>query len=464
MVLFLIITFLEIGGLLLKKEKLHSFTIEYKTDIQEINKNIKDSLLFNYIYDEEFLKHSVILLISGTLLFLADYFTLYNYLQWYTYILFISSYILSGGKTFILAFRSFIQGNVVDEKFLIIIATIGTALLGKYSESVFVMLFYEVGKIFEDYAMNKCKASLSSYIELKPSILSKKTNLEKYINRFTYYYKIAIVIMATLLALVPPLFLEDGSYKVWIYKGLIFLVICIPYGFVLCIPLTYLCGICCALQHEIIIKDVTTLESLNNAETIIFHNSEKFSNKFVSADVISEIKKTIIDLKSLNVKNTVLLYDNNKNIGEYIGKVLGFDLIYTDLSINKKIIILQELIKNTSSQGKVVFIGDSISYNNLSFNCDINISINNLNYKNMTYNNDIVIKHNSPYKISDTLKIAKFTSLIARENIIFTVIVKTLLLAFTTFGYVNMWEAIFADISISIIVILNSMRAMNIEL
>lgn len=265
----------------MKKEKLHSFTIEYKTDIQEIYKNIKDSLLFNYIYDEEFLKHSVILLISGTLLFLADYFTLYNYLQWYTYILFISSYILSGGKTFILAFRSFIQGNVVDEKFLIIIATIGTALLGKYSESVFVMLFYEVGKIFEDYAMNKCKASLSSYIELKPSILSKKTNLEKYINRFTYYYKIAIVMMATLLALVPPLFLEDGSYKVWIYKGLIFLVICIPYGFVLCIPLTYLCGICCALQHEIIIKDVTTLESLNNAETIIFHNSEKFSNKFV---------------------------------------------------------------------------------------------------------------------------------------------------------------------------------------
>lgn len=607
-------------------------------------------------------KHSLYRIIAAAVLFII--FTLLKPEGFTRFILFMMPYLTVGLPVLKKAAVNILHGQVFDENFLMCLATIGAICIGEYPEAVFVMLFYQVGDLFESIAVGKSRNSISALMDICPEYVNverdgkveqidpdeasvgdiiiikpgekvpldgiitegssslnttaltgesmpmdvsagdsvingciningllkvkvtkeysdstvakilelvensaeNKAHTENFITKFARYYTPIVVILALILAFLPPVFL-GGDFKDWMMRALNFLVVSCPCALVISIPLSYFSGIGCASRNGILIKGSNYMEAVTKADTVVFDktgtltkgsffvteihpvgmsedelmeitavaesfsdhpislslkkackaqldtgrvsDTEELSGRGVKAVVDGKIvfagnarlmeevgceyidcdsfgtvihtsvdgkyagyiiisdkikddsKSAIAALKSAGIKNTVILSGDKKAVAKKIGEELGIDTVYSELLPSDKVEKLSEIIDK--SLGSVIFVGDGINDAPSLSRADVGIAMGALGSDAAIEAADIVLMDDKPSKIPLTLKIAEKTKNIVRQNIIFAIAVKILVLILSALGMSNMWQAVFADVGVSVIAIINAMRAQKIS-
>ena len=605
------------------------------------------------------------IIIGAALLATAVLLNLNN--EWLQIALFIISYIIVGGDVVKRAVKNIFKGQVFDENFLMSIATIGAFFIGEYPEGVAVMLFYQVGELFQSYAVGKSRKSIASLMDIRPDYAnvkkgdelvkvdpdevqigdiivikagekipldgkviegssmidtsaltgesvprevevgsdilsgciningvitaevtkefgestvskildlvenasSKKSNSEQFITKFARYYTPVVVIIAVFLAIIPPLVIDGATFSDWIYRALAFLVVSCPCALVISIPLSFFGGIGGASKKGILVKGSNYLEALAETEIVVFDKTgtltkgvfnvqeihpegvskeelleltayvESYSNhpislslkraygkeidngrisdveeisghgviatvdgkkvmagniklmkmmdipyfkgeligtavhvavnnKYIGYIVIAdEVKEdsaqAIKELKAANIKQTVMLTGDNKSVGSKVAKELGLDKVYAELLPADKVEKLEELFSQKSKKGKLAFVGDGINDAPVLARADIGIAMGGLGSDAAIEAADIVIMTDEPSKIATAMKISKKTLKIANQNIVFAIGIKIIVLILSAFGIATMWAAIFADVGVTIIAVLNAFRALNVK-
>ena len=605
------------------------------------------------------------IIIGAALLATAVLLNLNN--EWLQIALFIISYIIVGGDVVKRAVKNIFKGQVFDENFLMSIATIGAFFIGEYPEGVAVMLFYQVGELFQSYAVGKSRKSIASLMDIRPDYAnvkkgdelvkvdldevqigdiivikagekipldgkviegssmidtsaltgesiprevevgsdilsgciningvitaevtkefgestvskildlvenasSKKSNSEQFITKFARYYTPVVVIIAVFLAIIPPLVIDGATFSDWIYRALAFLVVSCPCALVISIPLSFFGGIGGASKKGILVKGSNYLEALAQTEIVVFDKTgtltkgvfnvqeihpegvskeelleltayvESYSNhpislslkrayskeidngrisdveeisghgviatvdgkkvmagniklmkmmdipyfkgeligtavhvavnnKYIGYIVIAdEVKpdsaQAIKELKAANIKQIVMLTGDNKSVGSKVAKELGLDKVYAELLPADKVEKLEELFSQKSKKGKLAFVGDGINDAPVLARADIGIAMGGLGSDTAIEAADIVIMTDEPSKIATAMKISKKTLKIANQNIVFAIGIKIIVLILSAFGIATMWAAIFADVGVTIIAVLNAFRALNVK-
>ncbi len=413
------------------------------------------------------------------------------------------------------------------------------------------------------------EGTVSKILDLVENASSKKSKSENFITKFAQYYTPIVVIIAVILAILPPLIIKDWAFSDWIYRALSFLVVSCPCALVISIPLSFFGGIGGASKMGILIKGSNYLEQLANTEIIVFDKtgtltegvfevqkvkavgiseeellkitaySENYSNhpialsvkkaynkeidekqiiktgelsglgivarigeqnvlvgneklmnerkikftksndigtilyvaiegKFAGYIVISDkIKEdSIIAIKNLkknNIKQTVMLTGDRKNVGESVAKQLGLDKVYTELLPDGKVEKVESLLKERSKKGKLAFVGDGINDAPVLAISDIGIAMGGLGADSAIEAADVVLMTDEPSKIVNAIHLSKKTMRIVRENIIFAILIKVLVLILSAVGLSTMWEAVFADVGVSVIAIINALRVLRVK-
>lgn len=580
--------------------------------------------------------------------------------------MFLAVYILIGNDVIKSAARNIIKGRVFDEQFLMTLATVCAFLVGEYPEGVAVMLFYQVGELFQSYAVYNSRKSISELMDIRPDYAnvmrdgkvekvspdevavgdvivikpgekvpldgvveqgtstldtkaltgeslpreikagedilsgcinitgnlsvkvtkafgestvskildlvenasSKKAKTENFITKFARYYTPAVVIAATLLAIIPTLILGTSQFTTWIYRAMIFLVVSCPCALVISIPLSFFGGLGGSSRKGILVKGSNYLEVISKIDSIVFDKTgtltkgtfsvTKIHNQsdagFSSDDVIKyaaiaefysnhpialslrkaygkeivesqvsdvqeiaghgikavvegknvlagneklmhqydikcpsstetgtvvyvavegifagyiviadEIKEDTVEaicaLKKAGVKNVVMLTGDNRQIAEKVAKEIGITKVYAELLPQDKVDKLEEIM-HASSTG-TAFVGDGVNDAPVLARADAGVAMGAMGSDAAIEAADIVIMDDAPSKIAEVIKIAKKTIRIARENIVLALGVKAIVLVLGAFGLASMWLAVFADVGVAFIAILNSMRAMK---
>ncbi|MBS7130409.1 heavy metal translocating P-type ATPase [Clostridium paraputrificum] len=575
------------------------------------------------------------------------------------------SYVLVGGKVVLSAIRNIFRGQVFDENFLMTVATLGAFAIGNHPEGVAVMIFYEIGELFQSYAVNRSRKSISSLmdiradyanliidgkekkvdpseikiddiivikpgervpldgvviegnssldtsaltgeslprnIELNDEILagvinltgvirvkvtkefgestvsrilelvqnasSKKAQTEKFITKFARYYTPVVVLSAVALAIIPPLVVEGALFSDWVYRALIFLVVSCPCALVVSIPLGLFAGIGGASKNGVLIKGGNYLEALKDVETVVFDKTgtltkgvfkvvkintnnieegellriaatgESFSNhpiaqsilkaygkevdksiisnyeeisgngikvnidnkevllgnyklmnsngikytnsqeigtvvhvvvdgeykgNIVIADEVKEDSKEAIEmLKKIGVKKCVMLTGDNKKVAEKIAEELGLDEVYAELLPTDKVAMVEKLLKEKSEKGKLAFVGDGINDAPVLARADVGVAMGGIGSDAAIEAADVVLMRDNPSSLVDAIEIGRKTNRILWQNIIFSLGVKIAVLIPAAIGIANMWEGVFADVGVTLIAVLNSMRALR---
>lgn len=581
--------------------------------------------------------------------------------------LFVISYLIVGLEIVLKAIRNIFKGKVFDENFLMAIATIGAFVIGEYPEAVAVMLFYQIGEAFQDYAVDKSRKSIISLMDIRPDFAniqrngkidkinpeevnvgdiivvkpgekvpldgiivkgtsmidtsaltgesvpkeikeqdeilsgcinengvlevkvtkkfgestaskildlvenasSKKSKSENFISKFAKYYTPIVVVTAVLLAIIPPMIFNRAEWIEWIHRALTFLVVSCPCALVISIPLGFFGGIGGASKIGVLVKGSNYLEALSNTEIMVLDKTgtltegvfevqqinpidiskedlikyatyaESFSNhpiaislkkaygkeivnkkvsetqelsglgvravidgesvlvgneklmkencidyikseeigtilyiavnnKFAGTIVISDkiktdAKETIDKLKKDNIKKIVMLTGDKRKVGENVAKKLGIDEVYTELLPSDKVEKVEELMKNKSENGNLAFIGDGINDAPVLAISDIGIAMGGLGSDAAIEAADVVLMTDEPSRVVDAIKISKKTMTIVKQNIIFAISIKLIVLILSAIGISNMWQAVFADVGVSILAILNALRALYIR-
>ena len=586
---------------------------------------------------------------------------------WINNVIYIIAYIIVGFEIVRKALRNITRGKVFDENFLMTVATIGAFGIGEFPEAASVMLFYQVGELFQSYAVDKSRKSIASLMDIRPdyaniekdgklekvdpdevkigdiivvkpgekipldgTVVEGKTNLdtkaltgepmpreanigddvisgcinlnglikvkvtkefgestvskildlvenasskksksENFITKFAAYYTPIVVIIAVILAIVPPLIIPGAEFSDWIYRALSFLVVSCPCALVISIPLSFFGGIGGASKMGILIKGSNYLEALANTEIVVFDKTgtltegdakvqkieaegiskeelleitalaENFSNHPIAISIKSEYnkpidekrivktqeltgrgikatidekevlvgneklmkeekidykectdagtalyvaidkkyvgyiliadsikkdsKKAIQNLKKNGIKQTVMLTGDRKQVGEVVAKELGIDKVYTELLPDGKVEKVEELLKEKSPKGKLAFVGDGINDAPVLAISDIGIAMGALGSDAAIEAADVVLMTDEPSKIVDAIHLSKKTMRIVKENITFAILVKVIVLILSAFGLSTMWEAVFADVGVSIIAIINALRVLRVK-
>lgn len=604
-------------------------------------------------------KQLIRIIISGILFILGFIFDI----KYLTVIILLVSYIIIGFDILLKAFRNIKRGKVFDENFLMTVATVGALCIGDVKEAVAVMLFYQVGELFQSYAVNKSRKSVSELMNIRPdyanvirdgkevkvdpnevnieeiifvkpgekipldgivvegksmlntvaltgeavprsvkeddevlsgcinndgilkikvtkkfgdSTVSKildlvenasnrKSKSEAFITKFAKYYTPIVCGIALVVAVLPPLILNE-SFNTWIYKALSFLVVSCPCALVISIPLSFFGGIGAASNIGVLIKGSNYLEALSNVDIIVCDKTgtltegifkvqevnaismsneelikivayaESFSNHPISISIkdaygkkidtkkvtktreiagkgiyakvddkevyvgneklLKDLKikydkvkkigtvlyvviddkycgyivisdkikddsyKAIKSLKDSNIKKIVMLTGDIESISKEISNELKLDEYYAELLPQDKVSIVEKLISEKNN-GNLLFIGDGINDAPVLSLSDIGVAMGGLGSDAAIEAADIVIMTDEPSKVAEAIKISKKTMRIVRENIIFAISIKIAVLILSLLGIATMWSAVFADVGVSVIAILNAVRILK---
>jgi len=611
-------------------------------------------------------KSEVIVLSIGILLYGTAFIIRFPF--WVEFTLFFTSYLLIGKDVLIKAVRNIFKGQLLDENFLMFIATIGAFSLGEFSEGAAVMLFYKVGELLQDMAVNRSRKSISDLMNIRPdyanlksgeslkrvspeevdigSVIvvkpgeripldgriiegrsmvdvsaltgesiprdvesgdevlsgsvnksgllsievtkeygdstvskildlvqnasSQKARTENFITKFARVYTPIVVFASAALAIIPPLVVPGASFSEWLYRALIFLVISCPCALVISIPLGYFGGIGAASRHGILVKGSNHLEALNNLNTVVFDKTgtltkgkfevteinpsegfskenlleyaataERFSNHpiavsivkafgkkidsdetesfeeipghgiktiyqgkeilagneklmngsgiaisdtnslgttihvavggkyagkiLISDEVKADSKKAIEELKKSGVKKLIMLTGDNTNQAQKIGRQLGLDEVYAELLPHQKVEKIEHIVSQKAQKDKLAFVGDGINDAPVLARSDIGVAMGGLGSDAAIEAADIVLMTDEPSKLVTAIKIARKTKGIIWQNIILAFAVKIIVLALGAGGMATMWEAVFADVGVAVLAVLNAMRLIRVK-
>ncbi len=585
----------------------------------------------------------------------------------YKLIFFIPGYLIVGYDVLAKAGKNITKGQVFDENFLMAIATIGAFALQEYTEGIAVMLFYQVGELFQSYAVNQSRKSVASLMDIRPdsavvlrdgveeevfpdevavgetiivkpgeripldgivlegssmedtkaltgeavprkvsvgdeiisgcinltNILkirttkeygestvarildlvenasSQKAKVENFITKFARYYTPIVVGLAAFIGLIVPIFLPGHPFAEWIYRALSFLVCSCPCALVISVPLSFFGGIGCASKNGVLVKGSNYLEAVSKAETMVFDKTgtltkgtfrvtklapvegsselslllntataEQYSSHPIALSVLSawkekngkelakvedaqeiagkglkvtagghvihagnqslmaelgltvptpeeaatvvytavdgvysgyllisdevkeDAKEAISRLHHVGVKKTVMLTGDRKAIGEYTAKLLDLDEVHTDLLPADKVSYVNDYCNKKTKGRMVCFVGDGINDAPVLARADVGIAMGGLGSDAAVEAADIVIMEDQPSKLADVIQIGRRTVQICNQNIVFAIAVKVIILALVAAGFANMWAAVFADVGVAVIAILNAMRTL----
>ena len=594
---------------------------------------------------------------------------------WQLLLVYLVPYLIAGYDTLLEAGEKIVKADFFDEDFLMSIATIGALCIGflpgaetQFPEAVFVMLFFQVGELFEDIAEGRSRKSISALMDIRPdtanverngkiltvnpeevkvgetivvkpgekvpmdgvvlegisslntvaltgesvprsiakddeiisgcvnltgviraqvtkafgeSTASKILNLvenasenksrsESFISRFAKIYTPVVVIAALVLAFIPPLLSGDfgGSFAIWLYRALTFLIVSCPCALVISVPLSFFGGIGGASSKGILIKGSNYLEALAKVGTVVFDKTgtltegvfdvtavhpehidekellhlaahvERYSTHPIavslkhaypnesdgcSVENVEEIAghgvravvngKTVcvgntkmmdavgaqwkpcekngtivhvsIDgvyaghivvsdrikadsadaikaLKAEGVTKTVMLTGDKREVGEYVASAVGLDDYRAELLPADKVSELEKLLKEKPAGKTLAFVGDGINDAPVLARADLGIAMGGLGSDAAIEAADVVLMDDKPSKIALGVKIARKTLRLARENTFFAIFIKLLVLLLAVLGIATMWMAVFADVGVTVLAVLNAMRALKV--
>lgn len=589
---------------------------------------------------------------------------------WAQLALYIAAYLIAGGDIVLQAFKNIVRGQVFDEYFLMTVATLGAFAIGEYPEGVAVMLFYQLGELFQGMAVNRSRKSIQSLMDIRPdyanvligsgdetrrvspedvrigdrivvkagekvpldgvvkagnsmvdtsaltgesvprelepgsdvlsgfvnkngiltievtktfgeSTVSKildlvqnasgrKAKTEHFISKFARYYTPAVVILAALIALVPPLLISGATFSDWVYRALVFLVISCPCALVVSIPLGFFGGIGAASRNGILVKGSNYLEALNDVKLVVFdktgtltkgvfkvtdirpegertkdalmelaaiaeahsnhpiaesiraawgqeirtygvdgydeiaghgirvqvdgreilagnaklmkqagisykepqsvgtivHIAEEgqYAGHLVIADEVKDdAAEAIRSLKQLGIRKTVMLTGDAKTVGEAVGRELGVDEVHAELLPQHKVERLEQLEAEKHAKEKMIFVGDGINDTPVLARADVGVAMGGLGSDAAIEAADVVIMTDEPSRLASAIRIAKRTRMIVWQNIAFAFGVKVIFLLLGVFGIATMWEAVFSDVGVTVLAVLNAMRVLRVK-
>ena len=411
------------------------------------------------------------------------------------------------------------------------------------------------------------ESTVSKILELVEHASSKKAKTEKFITKFAKYYTPAVVCLAVLLAILPPLLIEGSQFMDWFKRALTFLVISCPCALVISVPLGFYGGIGGASKEGILIKGSNYIEALANTKAVAFDKTgtltkgtfkvtelhpsetttkedllkytafaENYSNHpialsikeaygniidtsrikdvkeiagqgikalvdnseilagnsklmqsnnikipkieclgtiiytsidgvfagyiIISDELKEDSKKAISSLNKIGIK-TIMLTGDNKNTAEMISQGLGISEFHSELFPEEKVQQIEELIKHKNPKTSVMFVGDGINDAPVLTRADVGVAMGALGSDAAIEAADVVIMDDKPSKISKAIKISQKTITIVKQNIVFALGVKAIFLICGALGFVTMWGAVFADVGVALIAVINSLRTLK---
>ena len=592
---------------------------------------------------------------------------------WLKFALFMIPYLVIGHDILLKAWKGILNRQVFDENFLMAVATIGAILLGDYKEGVAVMLFYQIGELFQSYAVGKSRRNISELMDIRPdyaniekedgtleqvdpdeveigSVIvvqpgekvpidgmieegrtslntsaltgeslpreagvgdevisgcinmsgvlkirttkefgestvskildmvenasSKKSRSENFISKFAKYYTPAVCYGALALAVLPPLvrllFLGmTPEWGDWVMRALTFLVISCPCALVISIPLSFFAGIGGASNAGVLVKGSNYLETLSETKYVVFdktgtmtqgvfevsgvHHSSMDTEKLLEYAALAEChsshpiskslkkaygkpldqsrvtdveeisgngvtakvdgvrvaagnsklmeklgvdcmechsvgtvvhmavdgkyaghilisdqikphaKEAIAALKKCGVKKTIMLTGDRREAARQVAEELGIDEVHSELLPGDKVAQVEKLLDEKGEKEKLAFVGDGINDAPVLSRADIGIAMGALGSDAAIEAADIVLMDDDPLKISKAIRISRKCLRIVYENIYFAIGVKVICLILGALGIANMWAAIFADVGVMVIAVLNAIRALNVK-
>lgn len=571
------------------------------------------------------------------------------------------AYIIIGYKVVWKAVRGVMNGQMLDENFLMAVASLGAFFVGEHNEAVAVMLFYQIGEAFEDYAVGKSRKSITQLMDIRPDsanlktdegivevrpskvkpgniiivrpgekvpldgivmdgesalntsaltgeslpkdvaagdeILSgcvnisglltvkvtkpfgestvnkildmvenaaiKKAKTENFITRFAVVYTPMVVFGALLLAILPPMIIDGALWSDWIYRALNFLVVSCPCALVISVPLSFFGGIGGASKIGVLVKGSNYLEAMSNVKYVVMDKTgtltegvfsvetvasqegfeekeilefaamaESYSNHPISQSLVSAYGKEIDESKITDVREiagkgveamvmghkvqvgntklvgcskadnvggtvvyisidekyagyitladkvksdskdaihtlnkagikTIMLTGDNKEVGQKVADDLGIAEVHAGLLPTDKVAIVESILNKKSHKEKLVFVGDGINDAPVLARADIGIAMGGLGSDAAIEAADMVIMNDQPSKLADIMKISKKTMRIVYQNIVFALGIKIAVLILSALGIVGLWAAVFADVGVSMLAILNALRCLK---
>ncbi len=515
----------------------------------------------------------------------------YDLATWQLLLVYLIPYLLIGHETLGEAAEGIAKGDMFNEHFLMAIATIGALCIGffpgtetEFPEAVFVMLFFQVGELFEGYAEGKSRDSISHLMDIRPDVANvirnkevqsvapdtvkigetilikrgekipldgivtegsalldtvaltgesvpraikegeeiysgcinlkgelkvrttktfgestaskiialvesadkNKSKSEAFITRFARIYTPIVVFAALALAIIPPILGAMGiatsmmgggtfgeNFPLWLNRALIFLVVSCPCALVISVPLTFFGGIGGASRNGILIKGSNYMDALAKIGTVVFDKTGTLTHGevLVQADegapvVVNDgIKEGSAEavrcLKTLGVKNTVMLTGDHEEIGKKVAGLVGVDEYHAELLPADKVTHLEKLLKTKPAGKTLAYVGDGINDAPVLKRADVGIAMGALGSDAAIDAADVVLMDDDPRKIAMAMKIARHTIHVAHENVVFAIGVKVAVLILATVGLGTMWMAVFADVGVTVLAVLNAMRTLK---
>ena len=330
------------------------------------------------------------------------------------------------------------------------------------------------------------ESTASKIIALVESADRNKSKSEAFITRFARIYTPIVVFAALALAIIPPILGAMGiatsmmgggtfgeNFPLWLNRALIFLVVSCPCALVISVPLTFFGGIGGASRNGILIKGSNYMDALAKIGTVVFDKTGTLTHGevLVQADegapvVVNDgIKEgsaeAIRCLKALGVKKTVMLTGDHEEIGKKVAGQVGVDEYYAKLLPADKVTHLEKLLKTKPAGKTLAYVGDGINDAPVLKRADVGIAMGALGSDAAIDAADVVLMDDDPRKIALAMKIARHTIHVAHENVIFAIAVKMAVLVLATIGLGTMWMAVFADVGVTVLAVLNAMRTLK---
>ena len=312
------------------------------------------------------------------------------------------------------------------------------------------------------------ESTASKILQLMEASGSHKSRSENFISRFARVYTPIVCYAALALAVVPTMVCTllmgeplGAAFEMWLYRALTFLVISCPCALVVSIPLSFFAGIGAAGRLGILIKGSRYLEMLSKVRTIVFDKTGTLTEGNIdSEDRVKSTSRLAVDtLRSEGISEIVMMTGDRREVAERIGNEVGVNRIYSELLPEGKVAHLESVMAEKGRGEMVAFVGDGINDAPVLRRADLGIAMGALGCDAAIEAADVVLMDDDPMKIMTAIRVSRRTLQIVWQNIVLALGVKAVCLMLGAVGIANMWLAVFADVGVMVIAVVNAMRA-----